>query len=254
MIHQFTRTEILLGKGAMKTLAKARVAIFGIGGVGSYTAEALARCGIGAFDLVDDDKICLTNLNRQLIATRKTIGKQKTEVMKERILDINPEADVVVHTCFYDAKTESEFDFSTYDYVVDAIDTVTSKLLLIEQAKKSQVPVISCMGAGNKLDPTRFEVADIYKTSMCPLAKVMRHELRAMGILSLKVVYSKEPPIKPDQGEATSCKTNCVCPPGTQRKCDTRRQVPGSVSFVPSVAGLILAGEVVRDLTGVRGC
>ena len=254
MINQFTRTEILLGKDAMKTLAKARVAIFGIGGVGSYTAEALARCGIGAFDLIDDDRICLANINRQLIATRKTIGKQKTEIMKERILDINPAADVVIHTCFYDANNEAGFDFSTYDYVVDAIDTVTSKLLLIENAKKAQVPIISCMGAGNKLDPTKFEVTDIYKTSMCPLAKVIRHELRARGILSLKVVYSKEPPIKPIQEEDSSCKTNCVCPPGTQRKCDTRRQVPGSVSFVPSVAGLIIAGEVVKDLTGIKNC
>lgn len=251
MINQFTRSEILLGKKAMKTLADSRVAIFGIGGVGSYTAEALARCGVGEFDLFDDDKICLTNINRQLIATRKTIGQQKVDVMKERILDINPKAIVTTHQCFYAENNADEFDFSKYSYVVDAIDTVTSKLILIENAKKAQVPVISCMGAGNKLDPTKFEVADIYKTSMCPLAKVMRHELRARGVLSLKVVYSKEPAMKPIEAEETSCKTNCVCPPGTQRKCDTRRQVPGSVSFVPSVAGLIIAGEVIKDLSGI---
>ncbi len=251
MTNQFRRTEILLGSDAMKILEKSCVAIFGIGGVGSYTAEALARCGIGEFALIDDDKICLTNLNRQLIATRKTIGKQKVDIMKERILDINPHAKVTTHICFYTEENADEFDFTQYSYVVDAIDTITSKLILIERAKKAQVPVISCMGAGNKLDPTKFEVVDIYKTSMCPLARVMRHELRARGVTSLKVVYSKEPPIKPIEDENTSCKTNCVCPPGTQRKCDNRRQVPGSVSFVPSVAGLIIAGEVVKDLTGI---
>jgi tRNA A37 threonylcarbamoyladenosine dehydratase len=252
MINQFTRSEILLGKKAMKTLSNSIVAIFGIGGVGSFTAEALARCGVGEFVLVDDDKICLTNINRQLIATRKTIGRQKTEVMKERILDINPNAIVTACTCFYDEKTMADFDFSKYSYIVDAIDTVTSKLLLIENAKKSQTPIISCMGAGNKLDPTKFEVTDIYKTSMCPLAKVMRHELRVRGVESLKVVYSKEPAMKPIEDESTSCKSNCVCPPGTQRKCDTRRQVPGSVSFVPSVAGLIIAGEVIKDLSEIK--
>jgi tRNA A37 threonylcarbamoyladenosine dehydratase len=207
---------------------------------------------VGEFVLVDDDKVCLTNINRQLIATRKTIGMKKTEVMKERILDINPNAIVTACTCFYDEKTMAEFDFSKYSYIVDAIDTVTSKLLLIENAKKAQTPIISCMGAGNKLDPTKFEVTDIYKTSMCPLAKVMRHELRARGVESLKVVYSKEPAMKPIEDESTSCKSNCVCPPGTQRKCDTRRQVPGSVSFVPSVAGLIIAGEVIKDLSEIK--
>lgn len=252
MINQFTRSEILLGKKAMKTLSNSIVAIFGIGGVGSFTAEALARCGVGEFVLVDDDKVCLTNINRQLIATRKTIGMKKTEVMKERILDINPDAKVTACTCFYDEKTMTEFDFSKYSYIVDAIDTVTSKLLLIENAKKAQTLIISCMGAGNKLDPTKFEVTDIYKTSMCPLAKVMRHELRARGVESLKVVYSKEPAMKPLEDDSTSCKSNCVCPPGTQRKCDTRRQVPGSVSFVPSVAGLIIAGEVIKDLSEVK--
>jgi len=249
MLNQFTRTEIILGKKAMETLAKSCVAIFGIGGVGTFTAEALARCGVGEFFLFDDDKICLTNINRQLIATRKTIGRQKTEVMMERILEINPDAKVTTHQCFYSADNANEFDFSKYSYIIDAIDTVSSKLTLIENAKKANVSIISCMGAGNKLDPTRFEVTDIYKTSVCPLARVMRRELKARGIHSLKVVYSKEPAIKPTEDEDASCKTNCVCPPGTQRKCDVRRQVPGSVSFVPSVAGLIIAGEVVKDLS-----
>ena len=251
MLNQFTRSEILLGNKAMGILANACVAVFGIGGVGSYTAEALARCGVGELVLFDDDKICLTNINRQLIATRKTVGKQKTDVMKERILDINPNAKVTTHQCFYSESNAGEFDFTQYSYIVDAIDTVSSKLTLIENAKNAQVPIISCMGAGNKLDPTKFEVTDIYKTSMCPLAKVMRHELRARGIESLKVVYSREAPMKPIENDETSCKFNCICPPGTQRKCDTRRQVPGSVSFVPPVAGLIIAGEVIKDLSGI---
>lgn len=252
MLNQFTRSEILLGSEAINKLHKSCVAIFGIGGVGTYTAEALARCGVGEFVLFDDDKICLTNINRQLIATRKTVGKQKTDVMKERILDINSDAKVTVNQCFYSESNAEEFDFSQYSYIVDAIDTVSSKLTLIENAKKAGVPIISCMGAGNKLDPTRFEVADIYETSICPLAKVMRHELRARGIESLKVVYSKEPAIKPIEDDNTSCKMNCICPPGTERKCDARRAVPGSVSFVPSVAGLIIAGEVIKDLSGIK--
>lgn len=248
MLNQFTRTELLLGSDAMKVLEKSCVAVFGIGGVGSYTVEALARCGVGEFVLFDDDKICITNINRQLIATKKTVGQNKVDVMKERILDINPKATVVAHKSFYDAKNAEEFNFLKYNYIVDAIDTVTSKLILIENAKKANVPIISCMGAGNKLDPTRFEVTDIYKTSICPLARVMRRELKARKIKSLKVVYSKEPALKPIEDNTTSCKTNCVCPAGTQRKCDARRQVPGSVSFVPSVAGLIIAGEVIKDL------
>ncbi len=252
MTHPFTRTELLLGKDAMKTLADSSVAVFGIGGVGSFAAEALARCGIGKIDLIDNDRVSISNINRQLIATHKTIGRLKTEVMKERILEINPNAVVTAHSCYYDADSAADFDFSVYDYIIDAIDSVTSKLLLIDNAKKANVPVISCMGAGNKLDPTRFEVTDIYKTSMCPLAKVMRHELRARGILSLKVVYSKEPPIKPAQEEGFVCSTLAACPSGIQEKCDTKRQVPGSVSFVPSVAGLIIAGEVVKDLTGIQ--
>lgn len=248
MLNQFTRTEILLGKNAIISLKKSCVAVFGVGGVGSYTVEALARGGVGEFVLFDDDKVCLTNINRQLIATTKTVGRVKVEVMKERILDINPKAIVTAHQTFYGENNAQEYDFSKYDYIVDAIDTVSSKLTLIENANKAGTPIISCMGAGNKLDPTKFEIADIYETSVCPLARVMRRELKARDIKSLKVVYSKEPALKPTDDESSSCKANCVCPPGTQRKCDARRQVPGSVSFVPSVAGLIIAGEVIKDL------
>jgi len=252
MLNQFSRTELLLGKEAMEKLSNSRVAVFGIGGVGSFTVEALVRSGVGHLDLIDDDRVCLTNLNRQLIATRKTIGKPKVEVMKERILEINPKAQVVTHQCFFTRETADEFDFSLYDYVVDAIDTVSGKIEIIVRCKEKNVPVISCMGAGNKLDPTRFEVADIYKTSICPLAKVMRKELKARGIESLKVVYSKEPPMKPVEDMEISCKSNCICPPGTERKCTVRRQIPGSVAFVPSVAGLIIAGEVIKDLVGLN--
>ncbi|MEM1483702.1 tRNA threonylcarbamoyladenosine dehydratase [Oscillospiraceae bacterium PP1C4] len=253
MLNEFSRTELLLGADAMCKLKDATVAIFGIGGVGSYTAEALARSGIGGFALFDDDKVCLTNINRQLIATRKTVGKQKIEVMRDRILDINPSAEVELNQTFYGAENADEFDLSKYTYVVDAIDTVSSKLILIERAKAAGVSIISCMGAGNKLDPTRFEVTDIYKTSVCPLARVMRNELRKRGVKSLKVVYSKEPALTPIDDDANSCKHNCICPPDTKRKCTIRRQVPGSVSFVPSVAGLILAGEVIKDIAGLTG-
>lgn len=249
MLNEFSRTELLLGTQGMERLQHAKVAIFGIGGVGGFTAEALARSGVGAFALFDDDRICLTNINRQIIATRKTVGKKKVEVMRDRILEINPKAEVELHETFYGAENASEFDLSAYDYVVDAIDTVSSKLLLIQQAKAAGTRVISCMGAGNKLDPTQFEVTDIYKTSVCPLARVMRNELRKRKIDSLKVVYSKEPARTPIDNEENSCKHNCICPPNTKRKCTVRRQVPGSISFVPSVAGLILAGEVVKDLT-----
>ncbi len=250
MLNQFSRTELLLGEEAIKKLNKARVAIFGIGGVGGYTVEALVRSGIGHFDLIDDDKVCLTNLNRQIIATRKTIGKHKVEVMRERILEINPMAEVVMHQCFFTPDTAGEFDFSQYDYVVDAIDTVSGKIELVLRSQEKNVPIISCMGAGNKLDSTRFEVADIYKTSVCPLAKVMRKELAARGVKKLKVVYSKEPAIKPAEDTKNSCKNNCICPPGTEKKCTAKRQIPGSVSFVPSVAGLIMAGEVIKDIIG----
>ncbi|MGE5494969.1 MAG: ThiF family adenylyltransferase [Burkholderiales bacterium] len=250
-MKEFSRTQLLLGREAMARLNNSTVAVFGIGGVGSFAAEALARSGLGGIALFDDDKVCLTNINRQLIATRKTIGRKKVEVMKERILEINPKCRVEANECFYTAQNASEYDLTKYDYIVDAIDTVSSKLTLIEEAKKAGTPVISCMGAGNKLDPTRFEVADIYQTSVCPLAKVMRRELKARGIESLKVVYSKEEVLKPKDEEDLSCKNNCVCPPDTKRKCTVRRQIPGSISFVPSVAGLILAAEVIKDLTGV---
>jgi tRNA A37 threonylcarbamoyladenosine dehydratase len=251
MLDRFSRTQLLLGKEAMARLQDSTVAVFGIGGVGSYAAEALARSGVGGLVLVDDDKVCLTNINRQLIATSKTVGRQKVDVMKERILDINPKCNVETQECFYSAVTAAEFKLYQYQYVVDAIDTVSSKLKLIEEANLAGVPVISCMGAGNKLDPTKLEVGDIFDTSVCPLARVMRRELKARGVKSLKVVYSKEEVIKPIEDEELSCKKNCVCPPGTTRKCTVRRQVPGSVSFVPSVAGLIMAGEIVRDL--IRG-
>lgn len=248
MLTQFSRTELLLGKEAMEKLAASRVAVFGVGGVGGYVCEALVRSGVGAFDLIDDDKVCLTNLNRQIIATRKTVGKYKVDVMKERILDINPDTDVRIHKCFFLPENSGDFPFEEYDYVVDAVDTVTAKIELIMKAKELGVPVISSMGAGNKLDASRFQVADIYKTKVCPLAKVMRRELKKRGVKDLKVVYSEEEPIKPQEDMAISCKTNCICPPGAEHKCTERRAIPGSVAFVPSVAGLIIAGEVVKDL------
>lgn len=248
MLNSFSRTELLLGKDAMEILAASRVAIFGIGGVGGYTVEALARSGVGTLDLIDDDKVCLTNINRQIIATTSSIGQYKVDVAEERIKSINPHAVVNKHKTFYTPDTADKFDFSQYDYVVDAIDTVTGKLMLVEQAKESHTPIISSMGAGNKLDPTAFEVTDIYKTSVCPLAKVMRRELKKRGIDKLKVVYSKEKPLTPIEDMAISCRSHCVCPPGTARKCTARRQIPGSISFVPSVVGLIIAGEVIKDL------
>lgn len=249
MLNQYSRTELLFGREAMEKLRHARVAIFGIGGVGGYTVEALVRSGIGAVDLIDDDKVCLTNINRQIYATRKTVGQYKVDVAAERIAEIDPQIQVTVHKTFYTPQTADQFDFTAYDYIVDAIDTVTGKLELVQQAYTAGTPIISSMGAGNKLDPTAFTVTDIYKTSVCPLAKVMRHELRRMGIPHLKVVYSKEPPITPIDDMAISCRTHCICPPGTARKCTQRRQVPGSNAFVPSVVGLIIAGEVIKDLT-----
>ncbi|MDD6481602.1 MAG: tRNA threonylcarbamoyladenosine dehydratase [Lachnospiraceae bacterium] len=248
MLNQFSRTELLIGKEGMERLANARVAIFGIGGVGGYAVEALARSGVGTLDLIDDDKVCLTNINRQIIATRKTVGKYKVDVAKERILDINPDAQVNTYKTFYLPDTADQFDFSEYDYVIDAIDTVSGKIQLVEQAQKLHTPIISSMGAGNKMDPTAFEVADIYKTSVCPLAKVMRRDLKKRGIRKLKVVYSKEKPLVPIDDMAISCKSHCICPPGAVRKCTQRRQIPGSNAFVPSVVGLIIAGEVVKDL------
>lgn len=238
MLEQFSRTELLLGSEAMEKLASARVAVFGVGGVGGYVVEALVRSGIGAIDIVDNDVVSLSNLNRQIIATRKTVGQYKVDVMKERILDINPECKVETHKCFYLPETKDNFNFSSYDYVVDAIDTVTGKIQLVMQANESKTPVISSMGAGNKLNPAQFEVADIYKTSVCPLAKVMRHELKKRGIKKLKVVYSKEKAIKPNK--ATDAEHIS--------ESGSKKAVPGSTAFVPSVAGLIIASEVIKDL------
>ena len=248
MLNQFSRTQLLFGADAMGKLATSRVAVFGIGGVGGYTVEALARSGVGAIDLIDDDRVCLTNINRQIVATRKTVGKHKVDVMEERILDINPGCKVRAYKCFYLPETKDQFNFSEYDYVIDAVDTVTAKISLIMQANEAGTKVISCMGAGNKLDPTAFEVSDIYKTSICPLARVMRRELKKRGVKKLKVVYSKEKALRPLEDMSISCRTNCICPPGAERKCTDRRDIPGSVAFVPSVAGLILAGEVIKDL------
>ena len=234
MTDEFSRTELLLGEKNMERLRLARVAVFGIGGVGSYTVEALARCGVGTLDLIDNDRVCLSNLNRQIHALHSTVGRYKVDAARDRILDINPRARVNVHRVFYLPETREQFDFRLYDYVVDAIDTVAGKISLAEQASEAGVRIISAMGAGNKLDPAGFEVADIYETSVCPLARVMRRELKKRGIDRLKVVYSREKPLKPEAG---------VC------QDQHRRQVPGSLSFVPSAAGLIMAGEVIRDLT-----
>ncbi len=234
-MNQFERTELLLGTEALDNLKNSRVAVFGVGGVGGYTVEALARSGVGKLDLIDNDTVSITNLNRQIIALHSTVGKLKVEVAKERALDINPACQIRTYPIFYLPETADQFDFIAYDYVVDAIDTVAGKLMLVQAAQEAGVPVISSMGAGNKLDPSRFEVADIYKTSVCPLAKVMRYECRKRGIRHLKVVYSKEEPLK------AAAETD-EAPTGS------RRSVPGSVAFVPSAAGLMIAGEVVKDL------
>ena len=247
MLNQFSRTELVIGKEGLEKLSNAKVAIFGLGGVGSFVLEGLVRAGVGNFVLIDDDRICLTNLNRQILATRKTVGQPKVEVARDRILEINPNANVEIHQEFFMPETEGILD-NSIDYIVDCIDTVTAKIELVVRADKLNIPIISCMGTGNKLDPTRFEVTDIYKTSVCPLAKVMRKELRSRGIKKLKVVYSKEEPVRLNETTENSCKHNCICPPGTKRKSTIRNQVPGSVSFVPSVAGLIIAGEVVKSI------
>lgn len=251
MLTQFSRTELLFGKEAMDKLAGSKVAVFGIGGVGGYVCEALVRSGVGAFDLIDDDKVCLTNLNRQIIATRSTVGKYKTDVMRDRMLDINPNVEVEVHKCFFLPENADDFPWDSYDYVVDAVDTVTAKIALVMKCKEKNIPIISSMGAGNKLDGSQFKVADIYKTKVCPLAKVMRRELKKRGVKKLKVVYSEEIPARPIEDMAISCRNHCICPPGAEHKCTERRDIPGSVAFVPSVAGLIIAGEVAKDLIRV---
>lgn len=245
MQNQFSRTELLLGKDGMERLRRARVAVFGVGGVGGYTVEALARSGIGTLELIDNDRVCPTNINRQILATRRTVGQFKVDAARERILDINPDANVYTHKTFFTPQTAAQFDFSQYDYVVDAIDTMAGKLELAQRAQKAGVPIISSMGAGNKMDPSAFQVADIYDTSVCPLARIMRRELRRRGIERLKVVYSREPPMTPAGGADS--------PPDGAGEGPRRRQTPGSNAFVPAVAGLIIAGEVVRDLTGIRG-
>lgn len=248
MLNQFSRTELLFGREAMDKLQNSRVAVFGIGGVGGYVCEALVRSGVYHFDLIDDDQVCLTNLNRQIIATRKTVGQYKVDVMRERILEINPDADVSVHKCFFLPENADDFPFEEYDYVVDAVDTVTAKIELVMKAQEKGVPIISSMGAGNKLDPSAFKVADIYKTRVDPLARVMRREMKKRGVKKLKVVYSEEDPKRPIEDMAVSCRNHCICPPGAQHKCTERRDIPGSTAFVPSVAGLIIAGEVIKDL------
>ena len=253
MLNQYSRTQLIFGAEAMEKLRNSRVAVFGIGGVGGYTVEALARSGVGELDLIDDDKVCLTNINRQIIATRKTVGQYKVDVAAERVHDIDPNIVVNTYKTFYTPETAEQFDFTKYDYVVDAIDTVTGKISLVMNAKKAKTPIICSMGAGNKVDPTAFEVTDIFKTSVDPLARVMRIELKKRGIRKLKVVYSKEVPLTPVDDMAISCKTHCICPPGTAKKCTQRRQVPGSNAFVPSVVGRIIAGEVIKDLTGFKG-
>jgi len=250
MLNPFSRTQLLFGPEALEKLAAARVAVFGLGGVGGYVVEALCRSGVGALDLIDDDRVCLTNLNRQLLATRSTIGQYKVDAAADRIRDVNPDCTVRTYKTFYLPDTAAEFDFSQYDYIVDAIDTVTGKLALAVNAQAAGTPILSCMGTGNKTDPTALEVADIYETSVCPLARIMRKELRRRGVERLKVVYSREPPLRPLEDAALSCRTGCVCPPGTARTCASRRDIPGSTAFVPAAAGLIAAAEVVKDLIG----
>lgn len=248
MLHEFSRTELLIGKEGIDKLKKSKVAIFGIGGVGTFTVEALARSGVGKFVLIDDDCICLTNINRQIHANHETVGKPKVEVMKERILSINPKAKVETQQKFYMPGSADDLIKKDYDYIVDAIDTVTAKIDLIINAQALGITIISSMGTGNKMDPTKFQIADIYSTSVCPLAKVMRKELRARGVESLKVVYSKEEPIKPIETEDSNCSESCICPKDSTRSCNVKHQIPGSIAFMPSVAGLIIASEVIKDL------
>jgi tRNA A37 threonylcarbamoyladenosine dehydratase len=249
--HPLSRTELLIGKESLDRLRSKKVVVLGIGGVGSYAVEALARCGVGGLVLVDDDTVCLTNINRQIHATRNTIGKNKVDVMKERVHEIDRK--IAVDARCFCVKTDNiaEIIDATVDYVIDAIDTISAKIAVIEYCAKNAIPIVSCMGTGNKLDPTRFVVADIYKTKVCPLARVMRTELRKRNITKLKVVYSEETPRKPLEAEVLTCKHACVCNSDNGRKCTEKRQIPASISFVPPVAGLILAGEVIKDLGSI---
>ncbi|SHK05884.1 tRNA A37 threonylcarbamoyladenosine dehydratase [Clostridium amylolyticum] len=245
--HSLSRTELLIGKDGLEKLRNSKVVVFGIGGVGSFTVEALARSGVGTLVLIDDDTVCLTNLNRQIHATYDTLSKSKVEVMKERILSINKKCEVITHQVFVTADNIGDIVTEDVDYVVDAIDTITAKLALAVYCQDKNIKIISSMGTGNKLDPTQFKVTDIYKTKVCPLAKVMRYELRKRGVKALKVVYSEEVPMKPNVEDVVTCKTGCVCTGGT-KKCSSKRQIPGSVSFVPPVAGMIIASVVIRDM------
>ncbi|WP_294372635.1 tRNA threonylcarbamoyladenosine dehydratase [uncultured Clostridium sp.] len=249
--HSLSRTELLIGKEGLEKLRNSRVIVFGVGGVGSFTVEALARAGVGEITLIDDDTVCLTNLNRQIHATYDTISKPKVEVMKERILSINRKCNVITHQTFVTKDNIEEIVPKDIDYVVDAIDTVSAKLGLAEYCYKNNIRIMSSMGTGNKLDPTQFKVTDVFKTKVCPLAKVMRYELRKRGVEKLKVVYSEEIPMKPKVEDVVTCKTGCVCTGGT-KKCAQKRQIPGSISFVPPVAGMIIAGEVIKDIVGIN--
>ncbi|AWK50154.1 tRNA threonylcarbamoyladenosine dehydratase [Clostridium beijerinckii] len=249
--HSLSRTELLIGKDGLDKLRNSKVVVFGVGGVGSYTIEALARAGVGELIIIDDDTVCLTNLNRQVHATYKTISRSKVEVMKERIASINKDCNVITYQVFVTEENISEIISDDVDYVVDAIDTVTAKLGLAEYCYKKGIKIMSSMGTGNKLDPTQFKVTDVFKTKVCPLAKVMRHELRKRGVEKLKVVYSEEIPIKPNYDDVVTCKTGCVCTGGT-KKCAIKRQIPGSISFVPPVAGMIIGGEVIKDILAIK--
>lgn len=245
--HSLSRTELLIGKDGLNKLKGSKIIVFGVGGVGSFTVEALVRAGVGTIVLVDDDTVCLTNLNRQIHATYDTVGKVKVEAMKDRVLSINKACNVITHQVFVTKENIPEVITDDVDYVVDAIDTVSAKIALVEYCNEKGIKIICSMGTGNKFDPTQFKVADIYDTKVCPLAKVMRHELRKREIKSLKVVYSEEMPTKPKQDDVVTCKTGCVCTGGT-KKCAIKRQIPGSISFVPPVAGMIIGGEVIKDL------
>jgi tRNA A37 threonylcarbamoyladenosine dehydratase len=252
--HSLSRTELLIGKEGLDKLADSKVVVLGIGGVGSFTVEALARAGVGTLILVDDDAVCLTNINRQVIANLKTVGKPKVEVMKERVYDINRKCNVITHKTFVTEENIEEIITEDVDYVVDAIDTVSSKIALAVWCKEHNKKLICCLGTGNKLDPTQFKIADIYDTKVCPLAKVMRYELKRKGIDKLKVLYSEEKPLKPRNDEIMSCKdvNGCICTGESSKHCALKRQIPGSVSFVPPVAGMIIGGEVIKELLGIN--
>ena len=253
--NQFSRSMMIIGKEGIQNLKDAHVAVFGLGGVGGYAVEGLVRSGIGELSVFDDDNVCITNVNRQVIATVQTVGEDKVDLIKNRAKLINPRCKVNAHKMFFGRHNKDEVDFSQFDYVIDAVDTITAKLLIIEEAKKANVPVISSMGTGNKLDPTQLKVADISKTTICPLARVMRKELKRRKIRNVKVVFSTEAPIKPDDFDGElNCDNNCVCPPGAARHCVIRNETPGSVAFVPSVAGMYLCAEVVGEIISIGEC